>query len=187
MKAVFYQSIGPELSRYDIDVDGAALTRRDCVATPGANVQYVWPHPSKKYLYVVSSDGGPGHHPRHQACRERVPHRSGVRRADAARRARQRCRRGRCIAASTAPGEYPADRLQLSEQHHRASHQAGRHDRRSRCASREKLDVGIFAHQVLTTPGNRTAILVTRGNNADGRASRRTPARSRSMASRTAC
>ena len=31
-----------------------------------------------------------------------------------------------------------------------------------------KLDVGIFAHQVLTTPGDRTAILVTRGNHADG-------------------
>jgi 6-phosphogluconolactonase (cycloisomerase 2 family) len=29
-----------------------------------------------------------------------------------------------------------------------------------------KLDVGIFAHQVLTTPSNRTAIMVTRGNNA---------------------
>ena len=34
-------------------------------------------------------------------------------------------------------------------------------------APREKLDVGIFAHQVLTTPGNRTAIMVTRGNNPE--------------------
>jgi len=58
-KAVFYQSIGPELARYDIDIEGTALTRRDAVSTPGANVQYVWPHPSKKVLYVVSSDGGP--------------------------------------------------------------------------------------------------------------------------------
>ena len=60
MKAVFYQSIGPELARYDIDVDSTTLARRDAVITPGANVQYVWPHPSKKFLYVVSSDGGPG-------------------------------------------------------------------------------------------------------------------------------
>ena len=50
MKAVFYQSIGPELARYDIDVDGAALIRRDSVTTPGTNVQYVWPHPSKRFL-----------------------------------------------------------------------------------------------------------------------------------------
>src|SRR5205085_6374794 len=31
----------------------------------------------------------------------------------------------------------------------------------------EKLDTGIYAHQILTTPGNRSAILVTRGNNAE--------------------
>src|SRR5256885_12137284 len=29
-------------------------------------------------------------------------------------------------------------------------------------------DGGIFAHQILTTPGNQSAILVTRGNNAEG-------------------
>ena len=59
-KAVFYQSIGPELFRHDIDAEAATLTRREAVTTPGANVQYAWPHPSKHYLYVVSSNGGPG-------------------------------------------------------------------------------------------------------------------------------
>src|SRR5688572_11147036 len=59
-KSVFYGSVGPELTLYDIDVEGAALMKRNTVSTPGANVQYVWPHPSKRYLYVVSSDGGPG-------------------------------------------------------------------------------------------------------------------------------
>ena len=49
-KPVFYQSIGPQLWWYDIDVDGAALTRQSSVTIAGANVQYVWPHPSKKYL-----------------------------------------------------------------------------------------------------------------------------------------
>src|SRR4029453_12948130 len=29
-----------------------------------------------------------------------------------------------------------------------------------------KPDAGIYGHQVLTTPGNQTAILVSRGNNA---------------------
>ena len=40
-------------------------------------------------------------------------------------------------------------------------------------AQREKLDVGIFAHQVLTTPGNKTAIMVTRGNHPEGDEARR--------------
>ena len=78
--AVFYQSIGPELSRYDIDVDAATLTKRDAVTTPGANVQYVWPHPSKKFLYVVSSDGGPGTIPgmKHVATAFRIDPASGA-------------------------------------------------------------------------------------------------------------
>src|SRR5580700_170552 len=55
----FYASAGPELTLYSVDVDGAALVKRGTVST-AANIQYAWPHPSKQYLYVVSSDGGPG-------------------------------------------------------------------------------------------------------------------------------
>src|SRR6202451_518007 len=58
-KNVFYASAGPQLTLYSVDVDGAALVKRDTVST-AANIQYAWPHPSKQYLYVVSSDGGPG-------------------------------------------------------------------------------------------------------------------------------
>jgi len=32
----------------------------------------------------------------------------------------------------------------------------------------DKLDAGIYGHQIRTTPGNQTAILVTRGNNTAG-------------------
>ncbi len=35
-------------------------------------------------------------------------------------------------------------------------------------AQSEKLDTGIYAHQVLAMPDNRTVVLVTRGNNAGG-------------------
>ena len=47
---------------------------RSSVTIPGANVQYVWPHPSKQYLYAVSSDGGPGTIPgtRHIASAFRI-------------------------------------------------------------------------------------------------------------------
>src|SRR6202167_5964828 len=58
-KTVYYASIGPELALYDVDVDGAALTKQGAVTLP-ANIQYVWPHPSRRHLYVVSSNGGPG-------------------------------------------------------------------------------------------------------------------------------
>jgi len=58
-KTVFYASVGPELALYDIDVDGASLAKRNAVRLP-ADVQYAWPHPSKRFFYVASSNGQPG-------------------------------------------------------------------------------------------------------------------------------
>jgi hypothetical protein len=56
-KAVFYASVGPALTRYQIDVEEAALTRQDTVMLP-ANVQYAWRHPTASFLYVATSNGG---------------------------------------------------------------------------------------------------------------------------------
>jgi 6-phosphogluconolactonase len=56
---VFYASVGPELTLYELDIAGAALRKRAAVTLP-VNVQYAWPHPAKSFLYVASSNGGPG-------------------------------------------------------------------------------------------------------------------------------
>src|SRR6185436_12667767 len=58
-KTVFYSSVGGDLTLYSMDVEEATLLKRDTLQIP-ANIQYAWPHPSKRYLYVVSSVGGPG-------------------------------------------------------------------------------------------------------------------------------
>ena len=58
-KTVYYASIGPTLTLYDLDIEGCALTKRGAVTLP-ANIQYAWPHPSRRFLYAVSSNGGPG-------------------------------------------------------------------------------------------------------------------------------
>src|ERR1700756_1818124 len=58
-RPVYYASIGPALTLFDIDVENTALTKRGTVTLP-ANVQYAWVHPSRRFLYVVSSNGGPG-------------------------------------------------------------------------------------------------------------------------------
>src|SRR5438046_4940063 len=57
-KTVFYSAVGGDLTLYSMDIEAAALTRRDTVSVP-VNIQYAWPHPSRRYLYVVSSNGGP--------------------------------------------------------------------------------------------------------------------------------
>ena len=58
-RTMFYASVGGDLTHYSTDVDDASLVKRNTVTLP-ANIQYAWPHPSKQYLYIVSSGGGPG-------------------------------------------------------------------------------------------------------------------------------
>ena len=58
-RMAFYSGVGSELTHYDVDVDADTLTRRGSVKMPGG-IQYAWPSPSRKFLYVTSSTGGPG-------------------------------------------------------------------------------------------------------------------------------
>ena len=161
-KTVYYASIGPELALYDVDVAGAALAKRSTVTLP-ANVQYVWLHPSRRWLYVVSSNGGPGATgDRHDATALAIDPGSGALRPHGAAAALPsrpiHCsvdRRGEyLLTAYNDPSNVTVHRLN-------ADGMIG-----DRVAQPEKLDTGIYAHQILTTPSNRTALLVTRGNDA---------------------
>src|SRR3981189_3992524 len=60
MKVALYANVGPDLTRYDVDVAGAELIRRETVTLP-AGVQYAWPHASRRYLYVAPSGGAHGY------------------------------------------------------------------------------------------------------------------------------
>ncbi|HEV7822596.1 MAG TPA: beta-propeller fold lactonase family protein, partial [Burkholderiales bacterium] len=58
-KVVLYSAVGEELTHYDVDVDALTLTKRKTIKLP-AVVQYAWPHPSKRWLYVTTSNRGKG-------------------------------------------------------------------------------------------------------------------------------
>src|SRR3954467_13641675 len=58
-KVALYSGVGSDLTHYDVYSDAAILIKRTTVKLPGP-IQYAWPHPSKKFLYVTSSTGGPG-------------------------------------------------------------------------------------------------------------------------------
>ena len=58
-KVALYANVGADLTHYDVDVDGMTLTPRETVKLP-ASVQYAWPHASRRYLYVASSNTVPG-------------------------------------------------------------------------------------------------------------------------------
>jgi len=163
-KSFFYASVGPELSLFEVDVGAAALQKRATVILP-ANVQYAWPHPSMRYLYVVSSDGGPGlSGTTHRANAFRIDSRSGALEPHGEPQPLP----SRPIHTSVdASGEYLLtaynDPSNVTVHHINGDGAIGEPVRQP-----GKLDTGIYGHQIPTTPGNRAAILVTRGNNAAG-------------------
>jgi 6-phosphogluconolactonase len=164
-KNVFYSAIGPELTLYDVDVENAALAKQGTVSTP-APIQYAWPHPSGRYLYVVSSNGGPGGTggagDKHVANAFAIDPASGALTPHGG----ELTLPSRPIHTSLdKSGRYLliAHNKPSSVSVHRVNVDGTLGER---VEQKEKLDTGVFAHQILVTPDNRQAILVTRGNNA---------------------
>src|SRR5262245_16935630 len=55
----FYSGVGGQLTHYEVDFGAATLAKRAAVTLPGG-IQYAWPHPGRRYLYVATSSGGVG-------------------------------------------------------------------------------------------------------------------------------
>jgi 6-phosphogluconolactonase len=161
-KTVYYASIGPELAVFDIDVEAATLTKRGTVMLP-ANVQYVWPHRSRRQLYAVSSNGGPGlAGDKHSADALAIDPESGALRPH-----------GAAAALPSRPIHCSVDRsgayllIAYNDPSHITVHRLNADGSiGEQVAQPERLDTGIYAHQVLAAPSNRTVLLVTRGNDA---------------------
>jgi 6-phosphogluconolactonase len=164
-KTVYYASVGPELTLYDIDVADAALQKKSTVSLP-VNVQYAWPHPSKQYLYVVSSNGGPGGlvGDKHLANAFRIDPASGA----LTPHGEPQSLPSRPIHTSVdRAGEYLL--TAFNSPSNVTTHHLNRDGTIGDAVSQPgKPDAGIYGHQILTTPGNQTAIFVARGNNAAG-------------------
>lgn len=61
-RAVLYAAVGAELTQYDVDVHSATLVKRGSITLP-ANIQEAVVHPSRQYLYIAWSNGGPSNLP----------------------------------------------------------------------------------------------------------------------------
>src|ERR1700754_3917043 len=55
----FYSGVGGQLTHYEVDFGAATLAKRAAVTLPGG-IQYAWPHPGRRHLYVATSSGGVG-------------------------------------------------------------------------------------------------------------------------------
>jgi 6-phosphogluconolactonase len=162
-KTAYYASVGPALTLYDLDIEGAALSKRGTVTLP-ANIQYAWPHVSRRFLYGVSSNGGPGiAGDKHYASALAIDPATGslsLHGAPAALPSRPihasvDLSGGYLLTAYNNPSNVTVHRIN-------ADGTVG-----APVAQPPNLDVGIYAHQVLAMPGNRIVILVTRGNHAE--------------------
>ena len=164
-KIALYSAVGPELTRYDVDVAKLALTRRETITAP-SNVQYVWPHPNRKYLYLISSPRGPGgigaKGGNHFLTAYRIDQETGILAPHGSPQALTHRPLHVCVDAT---GTYAlvAYNNPSAVTVHRIYRDGSVGERVEQPGD---LDFGIFAHQVRFTPDNRFVILVTRGNSA---------------------
>src|SRR5712664_2918503 len=163
-KVALYANVGADLTHYDIDVAGAALTKRATVTLP-AGVQYAWPHVSRRYLYVSTSSSASGYGPagtEHHVTAFRIDPATGA-----------LTKHGEAIKLPTRPihmaTDIPSQNILVAFNNPSAVH-VYRINKDFTPGEEVKqpgpIDAGIFAHQVRVTPDNRLAILVTRGNEA---------------------
>jgi 6-phosphogluconolactonase len=164
-KNVFYSAVGPELTPYTVDVDKAELGKLASGSTQ-ANIQYAWPHLSKRYLYVVSSSGGPA-----AGDVTGSIHIANAFAIDPATGALKP--HGETVKLATRPIHTSVDhsgKYLLIAYNNPSSLTVHRINADGTIGERveqpNKLDTGIFAHQIRVTPDNKHVILITRGNNA---------------------
>ncbi|HEV2300184.1 MAG TPA: beta-propeller fold lactonase family protein [Stellaceae bacterium] len=164
MGIALYASVGPELTHWEVDVEAARLARRGAVSLP-ANVHYAWPHASRRFLYLASSDGGPGGvaaGSRHHLSAFRIDPASGA-----------LAPHGDRVPLPARPIHMTTD---IPSRHILVafSNPSGLRVYRIRpdgspgeeVAQEEPVDPGIYAHQVRVALDNAHVILVARGNDA---------------------
>ena len=161
-KVALYANVGPDLTHYDLDVVNAELIKKETLTLP-AGVQYAWPHASRRYLYVASSSSASGYGPagtEHHVTALRVDPDTGA------------------LSPHGAPIQLPTRPIHISTDIPSENILVAFNNPSAVRVYRIKqdftpgeevmqpgpIDAGIFAHQVRTTPDNRLAILVTRGN-----------------------
>jgi 6-phosphogluconolactonase len=154
---VLYAATGADLATYAVNVADASLAKTSSVTLPFA-VQYVWTHPTKKYVYVAWSNGMQGD--RHGVSSFRVDPATGT-----------LAPHGPAIEIRHRPVHLTVDRD--------ATHVLVAYNNPSSLSVHELkadgtlgvevtqpagLDLGIYAHQIRVDPSNRMVVLVTRGN-----------------------
>ena len=152
-----YAAVGPELSTYAVSPTQGTLTKTSSVTLPFA-VQYVWHHPSTRFLYAAWSNGMQGD--RHGVTAYRVDKATGA-----------LASHGKPIEVRHRPVHLTVDANAahalvaynnpsgLSVHHLNADGTLG-----AEVPQPAQLDGGVYAHQIRVHPSNTMVVMVTRGN-----------------------
>jgi 6-phosphogluconolactonase len=167
-RSAFYSGVGGQLTQYDLDFDAATLTRRASVTLPGG-IQYAWPHPSRRYLYVAASSGGlgiapvPGYPPdqhyltafRMAPLGELSPHGDLIKLKWRPIHASMDHAGEHLLVAYNFPPGFSVFKIK------------GDGSIGDEVPQPDKLETGIYFHQIRATPSDKSIVVVARGNNAE--------------------
>jgi 6-phosphogluconolactonase len=152
-----YASHGPELATYVLGATDGSITKMSSVMLP-FTVQYVWPHPSKKFVYVGWSNGMQGD--RHGVTAYSVngstgaltPHGKAVEIRHRPVHLTVDANGSHVLVAYNNPSSLSVHALNADGTLGGEVKQPG------------SIDGGIYAHQIRVHPSNKMVVMVTRGN-----------------------
>jgi 6-phosphogluconolactonase len=165
----FYSGVGGQLTHYEVDFGAATLAKRAAVTLPGG-IQYAWPHPSRRSLYVVTSTSGigiapvPGYPPeQHYLAAYYVTPLGDLAQLGDWVRLRQRP----VHTSVDHAGEHVlvAYNFPSNVSVHKIEGDGSIGDEVKQA---DDLEKGIYFHQIRATPADKTVIIVARGNNPEG-------------------
>jgi 6-phosphogluconolactonase len=152
-----YAATGPDLATYAVSAQDGSLKQTSSVQLPFA-VQYVWPHPSTRFLYAAWSNGMQGD--RHGVTAYRIDAATGA-----------LSPHGAAIEIRHRPVHLTvdADASHVLVAYNNPSSLSVHNLNRDGTLGMEvkqpaPLDGGIYAHQIRVHPSNKMVVMVTRGN-----------------------
>lgn len=163
-RAALYSAVDDEVTQYDVDIEAATLTRRSSIRA-ASFVQEGWAHPSRGYLYLTTSNRGPG-------LKADINHVSAYRidgtTGGLAPHGTRQPLPSRAVNVCLDPsGSYAVNAHNLPKSGltvHRVNQDG---TLGSEVGQPAGLEFGPYPHQVRVAPSGRTVVIADRGNKAE--------------------
>jgi len=163
-RVMLYSAVDDEVTHYDVDVEAATLTPRSSIRVPSL-VQEGWAHPSRKHLYLTTSNRGPGlKGDMNHVSAYRIDAATGGLTPDGLPKPLPHRAVNVCL---DPPGSYAINAHNLPKSG-LTIHSINRDGTLGpEVGQPAGLEFGPYPHQVRVAPSGRTVVVVDRGNKAE--------------------